>query len=169
MITTPTVPAAGTSGRAASVVAPMQQIADQAAQQRALALANQSQAQARENVAEANQLETAQAVAPLKQSDRSKQFFAEREHAMRARLTEQLAEAADQEVIATEPAEESDGPKRRKIDAIDLLPPPATEVLARGGRQTRVEARAELFEAEARLRMLEQASAGYEESRSATS
>ena len=88
---------------------------------------------------------------------------------MQAKLSAQAAEAADQEIAPAEPTADAENPKDQRVEAIDLLPPPATEVLARGGQQTRLEARAEMFEAEARLRMLQTASAGYEEGRSATS
>ena len=161
MITTPTVPSAGTSGRPAPVVAPIHQIADEAAQRRA-----QNQAQTQQAAENASKrvaaAETARAISTTQQTDRLRGYIAEREEAMRDRMSEEALKAAQPQAPVIEPKKDEEaGPDLKPVETIDLLPPPATEVLAKGGRQTRVEARAEMYESEARLRVLQQAAAGY--------
>lgn len=164
MITTPSVPVAGTSGRPAPVVAPIHQIAEEAAQRRAQNLETQGQSAA---ASRTPQTESVRALAANPPADRARRYIAEREEATRDRLSREAAQAAYPEAPPVKTDEDEAGPQVRKSEMIDLLPPPATEVLAKGGRQSRVEARAEIFEAEARLRVTQSAVAGYDQSRSA--
>lgn len=159
MITTSTAPVAGASGRATPVVAPMQQVADEAAQRRSQDLHRQDvSASAETKSVGATALKV---VAEAEPADKTRAYIADREKAMRARLSKEIAEAADQESAPVEITRGDEQKKTEALEPIDLLPPPATEVLAKGGRHSRTEARAEMFEAEARLRVSQRAAVGY--------
>ena len=152
MITTPSA-----GGRPAPVAAPIHQIAEEAAIRRALILAAQKQETEAEPDARATGSETARAIAPTPLAEAPRRYIADREQAMRDKMSAEAAAAAQPQAMAPE-----DAPVEMTVN----MPPPPTESAVKGGRQSRTDARAEMYEAEARLRVLNRASTGYAFSRS---
>lgn len=156
MIATTSAPTAGSSGRLTPTAGPLNRQAEDAAARLGRTLGEQTAPYQPPEQQEATLTQSLRAVTPPRLTEALTRFNEELEAELSADYRAQAAQAAPEQAAA---------PNELPEIPFDAINPAATENLASGRGATRSELKAEAYEAEARMRVLERAAIGYANSR----